>query len=259
MSIFKEFGFGVQRVSETRIMQEVESMHDEILKLNGRPFDPKWSFKFATANVVHRVLFGKKFPEILPKLNHTIVTSAVECFSNMDLAINVAPVLRFLPVFRRKIERLRASNDRLLNAIEKGIEFVKSNNSEPTLVGRFLEIEGPNYDHQYLMYVLRDLCFGGADTVPDTLRFAIVELANHPEIQSRLQREIDEIVPKHRFPSIDDKLRLTYTEVVILEIMRRHTISPIYAPHATLTDTKVFQYDIPGGSMVRIDFIIFKL
>jgi len=237
-------------------MQEIESMHDELLKLNGRPFDPKWSFKFATANVVHRVLFGKKFPEILPKLNHTIVTSAVECFSNMDLAINVAPVLRFLPVFRRKIERLRTSSERLLNAIEKGIEFVISNKSEPTFVGRFLEIEGPNYDHQYLLFVLRDLCFGSADTVSDTLQFAMVELANHPEIQKRLQREIDEVVPGYRFPSFDDKLRLTYTEAVILEVTRRHTIAPLCAPHASLRDTKVLQYDIPGGSMVRIDFII---
>ena len=174
----------------------------------------------------------------------------------MDMTLNMAPFLRFLPMFWKTIEDLRTSSERMLNAIEAGIKFNKSNSSEPTFVGRFLEIEGTDYDHQDLLYMLRDLCFASTETVSTTLQWAMVELANHPEIQNRFQREIDEMVPGDRLPSLDDKPRLPYTEAVILEIMRRRTVAPFFVPHATLKDTKVLEYDVPKGCMVSIDWSV---
>jgi len=250
LSILKEFGFGVQSVSETRILQEVESMNDEILKQNGRPLDPKWLLTFSTSNVILCILFGKTFPLSLPKEHSTIVKSSAECFANLDMTVNMAPFVRFLPIFGKRVDALRTSSKRLLNGIEAGIKFIKSNSSESTFVGRFLEIEGTEYNHRDLLYVLRDLCFGSTDTVSTTLQWALVELANHPEIQNRVQREIDNVVPKDRLPSLDDKPRLPYTEAVILEIMRRRTVAPFLIPHATLKDTKVLEYDVPKGCMV---------
>jgi len=250
LSILKEFGYGVQGVSETRILQEVESMHGEILKQNGRPINPKWLITFATSNVVLSILFGKDFQQSLPKNHSTIIESSAECVENMDMTLNMAPFVRFLPMFGKRIDLLRTSCERLLNGLEEGIKFNKSNSSEATFVGRFLEIEGTDYDHQDLLYVLRDLVFASTDTVSTTMQWAVVELANHPEIQNRFQREIDEMVPGDRLPSLDDKPRLPYTEAVILEIMRRRTVVPLLVPHATLKDTKVLEYDVPKDCMV---------
>ena len=78
----------------------------------------------------------------------------------------------------------------------------------------------------------------------------MVELANNLDAQTRFQREIDDVVSNDRFPSLDDKSRLPYTEAVILEVMRRHTVIPLYIPHATLKDTEVLGYHVPKGSMV---------
>ena len=90
------------------------------------------------------------------------------------------------------------------------------------------------------------------------MQWAVVELANHPEIQNRFQKEIDEMVPGDRLPSLDDKPRLPYTEAVILEIMRRRTVAPILVPHATLKDTKVLEYDVPKECMVSINLPVFQ-
>jgi cytochrome P450 len=250
LSILKEFGFGSSRVMETRILQEVESLNEEIRKQNGRSFDPKWPFSFAASNVVLAILFGKNFQQRLPNELSTIIKSGEKYFANFDLSINVAPIIRFLPTWRRKFDCMRESNQSLLNSIEVGIQFVKSNNTEPTFVGRFLEIEGTDYNHEDLLYVLRDLCFGGTETVPVTLEFAIVELANHPEIQDRFQREIDEMIPGDRLPSLDDKPRLPYTEAVILEVMRRHIIGNIFIRQTSVKATKVLDYDVPKGCLV---------
>lgn len=117
---------------------------------------------------------------------------------------------------------------------------------------RFIEIEGSEYDRQDLLYIVRDLCFASADTVSTTLLWAMVELANNTEIQNRFQREIDDVISKDRFPSLNDKPPLPYTEAVILEVMRRHTLAPLYTPHATLRDAEVFGYNIPRGCLVII-------
>jgi len=250
ISILKEFGFGIERVTETRILQEVESMNVEILKQNGRPFDSKWTITFATANVVMSILFGKNFEQNSPKNHSALIKNASDCLESMDLTLNMAPVVRFLPVFRKKIDLLRLSSENLLKAIEVGIAMIKSSNSEPSFIGRFLEIEGSNYNHKDLLFVLRDLCLGGTETVSSTLQWAVVELANHPEVQDRFQRELDEMVPGDRLPSLDDKQRLIYSEAVILEVYRQHTIAPFFVLHAPLKDTKLLEYDIPKGCVI---------
>ena len=71
-----------------------------------------------------------------------------------------------------------------------------------------------------------------------------------PVCPIRLEYKHDDVVPKNRFPSLDDKPNLPYTEAVILEVMRRHTLGPLYAPHATLRDAEVFECFIPKGCMV---------
>jgi len=259
LSILKEFGFGQERVTETRILLEVETLNRELLKQNGRPLDPKWPLTFASSDVVLSILFGNNFHQSLPNDHSALVKNSIECISNMDLTFNVAPIVRFLPAYSRMLEGLHTSSERVLRAVEAGIEFVKSNSSEATFVGRFIEIEGTDYDHTDLVYVLRDLCFAGSETVSTTLLWAIVELANHPEVLARLQREIDEMVPADRLPSLDDKPRLPYSEAVKLEVMRRRSIAPFLVPHATLKDTKLLEYDLPKGCMVSIDWSVFAL
>src|SRR6218665_3600209 len=127
LAILKEFGFGVQRVSETRIVEEVESMNDEILKQYGRPFYPKHLLIFSTSNFMLSILFGKSFLQSSPKDHSAIVESSVECVANMDMTLNLAPIVRFLPMFWKTISCLRLSSERMLNGIEAGIKFNKSN------------------------------------------------------------------------------------------------------------------------------------
>jgi|SRR6218665_423151 len=236
-----------------RILEEVESMNDEILKQNGRPLDPKRLLTFCTSNFMLSILFGKNFLQSSPKDHSAIIESSNECIKNMDMTLNMAPIARFLPTFWKTIRCLRTSGERVLNGLEAGIKFSKSNNSEATFVGRFLEIEGPGYNHQDLLYVLRDICFASIETVSTTMQWAIVELANHSEVLDRFQEEIDEVVPEDRLPSLDDKPRMFYTEAVILEVMRRRSVLPFFLPHATLNDTKVLKYDVPKGCMVSTD------
>src|SRR6218665_495763 len=252
--ILKEFGFGVKTVSESRILHEVELLKTKILQFNGRPFNPKMLTATSTFSVVSNILFGETFMKSEPC--HRISEAVGQFGRTTGSAVEFFPLLRFLPYFRNTISILVQCQKDMFFGIEEGIKCSKSVECESTFVSRFIEIQGPEYDRQDLLYILRDLCFGSADTVSITLMWAMVELVNHPEIQEHLQREIDDVVHKDRLPSLDDKSHLPYTEAVTLEVMRLHTLAPLYIPHATTKDTEVLGCYIQKGSLVMTDAFV---
>jgi cytochrome P450 len=247
LTVLKDFGFGINQEMDIRISQEVEEFITHIRKLNGCPFNPRPALKYGTANVVLSILFGSESQAGIERSK--LIDDAFDFIDNVDSRIDYAPIIRFLPSFRKKIQKLTGAHERLMAQIDKAIEQNKRNPSERNFVTRFIEIEGPNYSHIDLMYVLRDLSFAGADTVGITLLWALLELANHPKVLSRLQSEIDEVCSGDRAPSIDDKPRLPYTEAVMCEVMRRHTLVIYPVGRQALKDTEVCGYFIPRGCL----------
>ena len=245
----KELGFGVNKVTEERILLQTTDLFEVFRRFEGRPLDPKPFIMHAVSSIVTSILFGRRF---LTTGNgyRSITSTATEFVENLDQSIDMAPLLRFLPMYRKKIANMVRCQEGIMKGLEEGIALSKLPDAEPSFVRRFLEDQGPEYDHQDLLYILRDMCLGGSDTIVSTTLWFIVELANHPDIQERMQREIDRVVPGVRYPSLDDKAQLPYTEAVILEVMRRHTVVPLSLPHATLTDTTTSGYFVPGGSLV---------
>lgn len=69
--------------------------------------------------------------------------------------------------------------------------------------------------------------FGGFDTTSTQMCIIAHELAINPDIQKRLQNEIDEVVVKSGGnPSYEDIQGMTYLDAVFNESMRRHTQVP---------------------------------
>lgn len=49
----------------------------------------------------------------------------------------------------------------------------------------------------------------------------------HPEVQSRAQKEIEEIIGSDRLPTAEDEQRLPYVGGLVREILRYWTIAPL--------------------------------
>jgi cytochrome P450 len=49
--------------------------------------------------------------------------------------------------------------------------------------------------------------FPASTTVSSTLNFALAFLLNYPEVQSKMQQELDEVVGRERLPTLDDRAR----------------------------------------------------
>jgi len=111
---------------------------------------------------------------------------------------------------------------------------------------------GEEYDREELVMTACDLFLAGDDTSSTTLRWILIHMANHPDVQSRLQKEVDTVIGCDRLPSLDDEVDMPYTQAFILEIMRRRTLVPLSLLHRTLCDTQVANYFVPAGSTVNV-------
>ncbi|PRD21741.1 UNVERIFIED_CONTAM: Cytochrome P450 2J2 [Trichonephila clavipes] len=111
-----------------------------------------------------------------------------------------------------------------------------------------------NFFSPYAEEVLEDMVgtfFGaGSETVRLTVDWLALTMAAYPEVQKKVQAEIDNVVGRERMPSWDEHEKLPYTEAVIMELMRWRTIIPINVLRYTLWDTTLNGYFIPKDSVV---------
>ena len=69
--------------------------------------------------------------------------------------------------------------------------------------------------------------------------------AAFPEVQARLQQEIDNVVGEGRLPEAQDAEHLPYLNAVIQETHRFHTVTPLAIPHRATKDLHVSMHLAP--------------
>ncbi|XP_066259573.1 probable cytochrome P450 6a13 [Euwallacea similis] len=85
----------------------------------------------------------------------------------------------------------------------------------------------------------------GFDTSATTMSFAILELAQYPEMQQKIRDEVNEVLERHNGKmTYEAMMELTYTEQVIDETLRK------YPPLANIPRVCTKDYTIPGTDIV---------
>lgn len=88
----------------------------------------------------------------------------------------------------------------------------------------------------------------GHETTGIGLGWAMLELAQHPQVQEQLQQEVDEVLGGN-VPTAADSMRLPLTARVVDEVLRLHP--PIWLfPRDAITDDLIGGYRIPARSSV---------
>ena len=103
----------------------------------------------------------------------------------------------------------------------------------------------------WLPTIVNDFFFAGADTTATTLNWALLWMALKPDIQKKVQEEIDQTFGNeaHVF-TLSDREKLPYVEVTIMEVQRRTPIVPVVPNHTTLQDVHLNGHTIPEGTQV---------
>ena len=75
--------------------------------------------------------------------------------------------------------------------------------------------------------------------------------SRYPDVQRKVQEELDRVVGENRQPSVKDRSQLPYTEAVLMEIQRYANIIPGGVQHVCIRDLTVNDVTIPAGTLIQ--------
>ncbi|KAM8877876.1 vitamin D 25-hydroxylase [Synchiropus picturatus] len=257
---FRYFGSG-QRQFERKISEECMFFVDAIDEHKGKPFNPKHLVTNAVSNISNLIIFGHRFTYDDRNFQHMI-----EIFSeNVELAVsswaflyNAFPWIEYVPFGKhQKLFRNAAEVYDFLSQVIQGFSQGRVPHRPRHYVDAYLdELEqnsgdpSSSYSYENLIYSVGELIIAGTETTTNTLRWAMLYMALYPNIQERVQREIDSVLPNGRAPTLEDKQRMPYVEAVLHEVLRFCNIVPLGIFRATSQDAHVNGFKIPKGTMV---------
>ncbi|KAL4681778.1 hypothetical protein H8959_007255 [Pygathrix nigripes] len=102
-----------------------------------------------------------------------------------------------------------------------------------------------SFNEENLRMVVADLFSAGMVTTSTTLAWGLLLMILHPDVQRRVQQEIDDVVGQVRRPEMGDQARMPYTTAVIHEVQRFGDIVPLNVTHMTSRDIEVQGFLIP--------------
>ncbi|XP_060771857.1 cytochrome P450 4V2-like [Neoarius graeffei] len=112
--------------------------------------------------------------------------------------------------------------------------------------------DGNKMIHQDIREEVDTFMFEGHDTTAAGMAWAIHLLGAHPDIQRKVQQEVDEVFGDSDRPvSTEDLKKMRYLDCVIKEVLRIFPSVPFFA-RSISEDTKINGYNVPKGVNVLI-------
>ncbi|NP_001165708.1 cytochrome P450 family 1 subfamily A member 1 S homeolog [Xenopus laevis] len=227
-------------------------------------FDPYRYVVVSVANVICGMCFGKRYnhddEELLNVVNLTDEFGAAAASGN---PADFIPILQYLP--SSSMKAFKEINRKFLDFIQKLVKehyktFDKNHIRDITdsLIQhsqekRVDENSNVQLSNQKIVNIVNDLFGAGFDTITTALSWSLMYLVAHPNIQEKIQDELDQVIGRERRPRLSDRAQLPYTEAFILEMFRHSSFVPFTIPHSSTTDTVLNGYFIPKGICVLIN------
>ncbi|XP_038572266.1 cytochrome P450 2J6-like [Micropterus salmoides] len=257
LSTLRNFGLGKSTLEQS-ICEEVRHLQEEIEKERGKPFKPAGLFNNAVGNIICQLVMGKRFEysdhnfQIMLKYLSELLWLEGSVWSMMYQSF--PRVMKHLPGPHNKIF---SHFNTLLDFISQEVKWHKKDldhNNPRDYIDAFLtEMENHKgselgFTENNLAMCSLDLFQAGTETTSTTLLWALVFLIKNPDIQDKVQAEIDRVIGQTRQPTMADRPNLPYTDAVIHEIQRIGNIVPLNGFRTAAKDTTLGGYFIPKGT-----------
>ncbi|KAI6207333.1 Cytochrome P450 4V2 [Aphelenchoides fujianensis] len=124
---------------------------------------------------------------------------------------------------------------------------------KPFLYPEFMfNIFGYGREQKKHVKILHDFTSKGHDTTSAAMNWFLHLMGNNPEIQAKVQREVDEVLgDSHREVTFDDIGRFRYLEACFKETLRLYPSVPLFA-REMIENTKINNHIVPAGTGVVI-------
>lgn len=262
----RDFGFGKQGMEEM-IQEEVDMFKALINKSNGEPFNFLNKLNLPILNALWRITVGDRFEYDNPKLL-SIVERLTESFRRQGsptiaIILNFPLLTKIFPnLFGRK-DTIKVNNDMMelmYESVKQHQETLDINAPRDFTDTMLIEIQKTTdksssfygeFGIENLANNLMDLFVAGSETTSTTLNWAMYYVIKYPEIQKKIQDELDNVVGQNRHPTIADQQNLPYTQAVLMEIQRCANIVPTGVLHISQNDFTINGITIPAYTLIN--------
>jgi cytochrome P450 len=173
--------------------------------------------------------------------------------------LGVIPFLRFFPPYRSLFGRLSTGVNEFKEYISTAIAMRKGlyDNKDPACfidmyLTRAAEDATGIFTERQLVHNCMDLFLAGSETTSKSLQFAIACLILHPEVQDKVQEELDRVADGRQQVTMADRPQLPYVEATLHEVWRYCNVTPFGPPRQVRKELEVGggKYAIPAGTAI---------
>ncbi len=257
---FRSFGVGTKSF-EDKIVTESHELLAEVARFKGSVFESQPVLVNAVSNVICSVVFGKRFDYKEEKFLYFQMLAGQQTLLGAKLFPEM--YLPFLKYLNAKNREKAVDNSKKIQEFLKDIIDDHEVDFDPNHPRDYMDVylkelkqqkDGitTNYtklNEESMMHTITQLFSAGTDTTSATLQWGLAYMVAYPQIQTRIQNEIDEAVGRNRLPKLSDKPSLPFTCATIFEI-QRWTRSKLAVPHLCRKNMSVGGVTIPEGAIV---------
>lgn len=159
------------------------------------------------------------------------------------------------------LQKIRLRCSELVPKVNKFVNKIirehklKTGRENHDFVDVLLSLNGPDrLSDNDMIAVLWEMIFRGTDTVAILIEWILARMVLHPEIQSNVQAELDQVVGRSR-PLMESDIQSTvYLPAVVKEVLRLHPPGPLLSwARLAITDATIDGYHVPAGTTAMVN------
>ncbi|XP_029473195.1 cytochrome P450 2J5-like [Rhinatrema bivittatum] len=260
LTTLRNLGLG-KRSLEERIKEEAQHLMEVFARKKGTPLDPASPITNSVTNVISALVFGHRF-SVEDGLFSQLVEATDSLVENLGSFWS-----RLYDAFPRLMPYIPGSHHKVFQCQDFLKRFVKKEIRSHRERGRLDEPQDlidfydsqilktkddPNamYDEENMVQVMIDLFVAGTETTTTTLRWALLYMVTYPEIQEKVQKELDAVLGSSQIIHYEDRKRLPYTNAVIHEIQRFGNIAGFGIVRQCVKETNLQGFTVSKGTII---------
>ncbi|KAM4641647.1 cytochrome P450 2F2-like [Discoglossus pictus] len=255
----RDFGMGKKSLEEV-LQREVKFLLEQFKNTNQEPIDPSMTVKCASSNIFVSLVMGTRY-DYSDKKWMKILTDLHEAFniicSTWGQLYDIFPCIMWgLPGPHNNIFSLfQGVFDVVKERVKYNITTLDPNCPRDFIdcfLTRMKEEKDPKtpFTLSELVVTISDMFLGSSESATLTLNYGLLILIKYPEIQVKLQEEIDRVIGSAREPKVEDRNHMPYMNAVIHEIQRFSNVLPVGFICCTTRDVTISGHHIPKGTDV---------
>ncbi|BAT98144.1 cytochrome P450 78A3-like [Vigna umbellata] len=223
-------------------------------------FQLRQVLKKASLNNMMWSVFGQRYK--LDEANSEMeeLSQLVEQGYDLLGTLNWGDHLPFLKDF--DLQKIRFTCSKLVPKVNRFVgSIIADHQADITQTNRdfvhvLLSLQGPDkLSHSDMIAVLWEMIFRGTDTVAVLIEWILARMVLHPEVQKRVQEELDAVVGGGSRALTEEDVAMTvYLPAVVKEVLRLHPPGPLLSwARLAITDTTIDGHHVPAGTTAMVN------